>query len=238
MIISILSLFPEVFPPVLHTSIIGRARRRKLVELKYIQIRDFASDKHSTVDDKPYGGGVGMLMRIDVIAAAIQNVKCQMSRPKADQPLAEKIKEKIVLLDPAGKRFTQSKARTYAHLDHLILICGHYEGIDSRVSHFVDESISIGPYVLTGGEIPAMIITDAVIRLLPGVLAKEEATQEESFSEGNILEAPQFSRPAEFQGYRVPDVLLSGNHAEIVKWKKEQARLRTKSNLLYKVFMK
>lgn len=223
MIISILSLFPEVFPPVLHTSIIGRARTRKLVELRYIQIRDFASDKHSTVDDKPYGGGAGMLMRVDVIARAIEK-----SRPKADQPRAEKIKEKIILLDPAGKRFTQAKAKEYARLDHLILICGHYEGIDSRVSHFVDESISIGPYVLTGGEIPAMVITDAVIRLTHGVLAKEEATQEESFTEKNILEAPQFTRPVEFQGHRVPDVLLSGNHAEILKWKKGQARLRTR----------
>lgn len=220
MIISILSLFPEIFPPVLNTSIIGRAQQKKLIDLRYIQIRDFATDKHKSVDDKPYGGGVGMLMRVDVLARAIEKAKIKKQKSK--------IKEKVVLLEAAGRRFTQVKARTYATLDHLILVCGHYEGIDSRISHFVDESISIGPYVLTGGELPALVITDAVTRLLPGVLIKEQATQDESFGKRNTLEAPQFTRPPQFDGYHVPEVLLSGNHAEIRKWKKEQSRLRRK----------
>lgn len=220
MIISILSLFPEVFPPVLDTSIIGRAQRKNLVGLRYIQIRDFAIGKHKSVDEKPYGGGVGMLMRVDVVANTIEKAKIKGK------------KEKIVLLEAAGKKFTQTKAQTYTKFDHLILICGHYEGIDNRISYFVDESISIGPYVLTGGELAALVITDAVVRLLPGVLTKEQAILDESFSKKNILEAPQFTRPSQFQGYSVPEVLLSGNHREIMKWKKEQSQLRSMNDKL------
>ncbi|MBI4099626.1 tRNA (guanosine(37)-N1)-methyltransferase TrmD, partial [Candidatus Microgenomates bacterium] len=157
------------------------------------------------VDDRPYGGGVGMILRVDVVARALEPFK----------------KAHKILLDPRGTKFTQAKAREFAKLDQLVLICGRYEGVDERVrEHLVDESLSIGDYVLTGGEIPAMVVVDAVTRLLPGVLEKSEATEIESFSDGQNLEFPQYTRPEEFNGWKVPEILLSGNHAEIAKWRK------------------
>ncbi|MBI3379229.1 tRNA (guanosine(37)-N1)-methyltransferase TrmD [Candidatus Gottesmanbacteria bacterium] len=212
--ISILTLFPKVFQDIFSSSIIGRAQKRKLIKISTVNIRDFAYNRHHQVDDKPYGGGIGMIMRVDIIDKALSSIKLKNKNSV--------FKEKIVLLDPKGKQFNQSKARSYSKLDHLILICGHYEGIDERISHFIDERISIGKYVLTGGEIPAMVITDAVVRLISGVLVKKQATIEESFGTGGYLEEPQYTRPPVYKGLKVPQVLLSGNHKEISDWRKSK----------------
>ncbi len=215
MIITILTLFPDIFNDIFSSSIIGRALKRGLVKINLVNIRDFATDKHKSVDDKPYGGGPGMIMRVDILERAITSSKRQ-------------IKEKVILLDPAGKKFNQKKARSYTKLEHLILVCGHYEGVDARIHHFIDESISIGEYILTGGEIPAMVITDAVIRLLPNVLSKKEATIMESYTEEAMLEAPQYTRPPVYKGLKVPSILLSGNHKEIAEWRRKQSLIRSK----------
>lgn len=223
MTITILTLFPEVFKDIFSSSILGRAQKKGLVTINLINIRDFALDKHKTVDDKPYGGGAGMLLRVDVVERAISKSKVPFG-PSSGRGQSSKSKEKIVLLDPKGKLFNQATARRYSRLDHLILICGHYEGMDERIVHFVDESVSVGRYILTGGEIPAMAIADAVVRLLPGVLTKSEAVVDESYSHGSLLEAPQYTRPAVFKSYKVPEILLSGNHKKIAQWRKQQAR--------------
>lgn len=222
MLITILTLFPEIFPPVFNSSITGRAQKKRLVTIRYINIRDFATDKRKSVDDRPYGGGPGMIMRVDVLDRAITNAKIQ---PKADQPQAEKIKnekskQKIVLLDPKGKIFNQSIARRYSKLEHLMLVCGHYEGVDARISGYIDEAVSLGRYIVTGGEIPAMMVADSVIRLINGVLAKREAVRDESFSLKDNLEPPQYTRPPVYKNEKVPSVLLSGNHTAILAWKK------------------
>lgn len=212
MTITILTLFPEILIGPFDHSIIKRAIDKKILTLKIVNIRDFGIKPHKTVDDRPYGGGVGMVMRVDVIDKAIQNVKCH---------------EKVVLLDPKGKLFSQQIARRFSRLDHLILVCGHYEGVDERVRKLVDETVSVGDYVLTGGEIPAMVVVDAVSRLLPGVIAKKEATKFESFTK-NLLEYPQYTRPPVYRGIAVPKILLSGDHKKIDEWRKKQAILRTK----------
>ena len=220
MIISILTLFPKIYKNILSYSILGRAVKKKLVKFSVIDIRNFATDKRKSVDDKPYGGGVGMLLRLDVVERAIASSKFKVQ--------SSKLREKIVLLDPAAKIFTQVKARQYSKLDHLILICGHYEGIDSRIYHFIDESVSIGEYILTGGEMASAVITEAVTRLIPGVLNKKEATSNECFTIGNYIEDSQYTRPPVYKGLKVPKVLLSGNHEAIALWKKEQSFLRSK----------
>jgi len=231
--IDILTLFPEMFKGPFDKSIIKRAVDNNLVKINIHNLRKWAKDKHKTVDDRPYGGGAGMIIRVDIIDRAISKLKTQNS--------------KIILLSPQGKIFNQRKAQNLSKLDHLILICGHYEGFDERVRKLVDEEISIGDYVLTGGEIPAMVIVDSVVRLIPGVLKKREATKFESFSSlnsefltlnsppaprlrraGKLLEYPQYTRPVEFKGSKVPEILLSGDHKEIEKWQKKQAILRTK----------
>ncbi|MDP1722698.1 MAG: tRNA (guanosine(37)-N1)-methyltransferase TrmD [Candidatus Gottesmanbacteria bacterium] len=220
MLITILTLFPEMFIGPFDYSIVKRAQGKGKVTIQTINIRDYANDAYKSVDDRPYGGGVGMIMRVDVIDRALQ----QTINNK------QKTTTKIVLLDPRGTTFTQAKARTLAKLDHLVLICGHYEGIDERVKSLVDESLSIGDYVLTGGELPAMVMTDAIVRLLPGVL-KEGVTQSESYSfeirnskfEIPMLEYPQYTRPEVYNGMKVPEVLLSGNHKKIEQWKKDHA---------------
>ena len=214
--VTILTLFPEMFSGPFDHSIVKRAQEKGLITIDFVNIRDFASDNYKSVDDHPYGGGAGMVMRVDVVDRAIENAKCQMLNAKC----------KTILLDPQGTPYTQTKAQEFSRLDHLILLCGHYEGVDERIRSFVDEEISIGDYIPTGGEIPAMVIVDSVTRLLPGVLKKEEATQTESFSP--ILEYPQYTRPETYGGMNVPEVLLSGNHAVIAKWRKKQATLRTK----------
>ncbi len=208
--ITILSLFPSMFSGPFSESIVKRAQEKDVVSIDLINIRDFADNKHHTTDLPPYGGGPGMVMTIDPIDAALQSI--------------EKVgSTRIVLLSAKGKLFTQKKAQEYASLDNLILICGHYEGVDERVAeHLIDEEIRIGDYVLTGGELPAMVIADSVTRLLPGALGDETSSHDESHSEVGVLEYPQYTRPADYKGWKVPDVLLSGNHAEIEKWRNEQ----------------
>lgn len=218
--ISILTLFPDMFLGPFRQSIIKRALEKKVVSVDFVNIRDFATDKYRSVDDHPYGGGVGMILRVDVVDRALKTVKS----PLKETPL----KVKTILLDPQGIPYTQQKARQLSTFEHLILLCGHYEGVDERIRSLVDEEISIGDYVLTGGELPAMVVVDSVVRLIPGVLKKPEATERESFSPtATLLECPQYTRPETYKGMSVPDVLLSGNHKMIEAWKKDKARSRT-----------
>ncbi len=218
--VTILTLFPKIFDSVFAESIVKRGINQKLLHLKVVNIRDFAADKHKTVDDKPYGGGIGMVMRPDVIVAALERI-----RPK---PYS-------ILLSPTGNRYDQKKAMVLSKKSSLALICGHYEGVDARVENFVDEIISIGDYILTGGEIAAMAIVDSLTRLIPGVI-KPQSLLDESFSKisnfkfqiSNLLEYPQYTRPENFRGDKVPKVLLSGNHREIEKWRHKKAIALTK----------
>ena len=212
--IDILTLFPECFE-YLKSSLIGKATERNLVEINLINIRDFSKNKHKTVDDYPYSGGQGMLMTCQPLYDAIMSVKTENSY--------------VIYFSPKGRTLTQTYVKTlHDTYDHLILICGHYEGVDERIIELcVNEQISIGDYVLTGGELPAMVLTDAVLRYIPGVLGDSNSALDESFSD-NLLEYPQYTRPAEFMGLKVPDVLISGNHKNIEKWKEEQRILETK----------
>ena len=214
--ISIITLFPEVFDPILNTSILKRAQSKGKISFELINLRDFGEGKHQVVDGRPYGGGAGMVLRADILAKAVKSLKI------------ENCKLKIILMSASGYPYKQKKALELSKLDHLIIICGHYEGVDQRfIDKYVDEEISIGDYVLTGGEIPAMVMVDSVVRLIPGVLEKPEAIINESFSE-NLLEYPHYTRPEEFEGEKVPEVLLSGNHAEIAKWRKQKSQQLTK----------
>lgn len=209
--IDILTLFPKMFEGPFDESIIKRAQNRGLLEIKIHNLRNWAIDKRGTVDDRPFGGGVGMILRVDVVARALATLGAG----------------RIVLLTPQGVTFNQKLAAKLSKLDHLILICGHYEGFDERVRQLVDQKISIGDYVLTGGEIPAMAVVDAIARLIPGVLEKPEATKSESFSD-SLLEYPQYTRPADFRGKKVPAILLSGDHQKIADWRLEKALAKTK----------
>lgn len=203
-------------------SILKRAQEKGLLTIDFINIRDFGIGRHKIVDDKPYGGGVGMILRVDVVHNTVESAKCKGLASRSGQSV--KCTERVVLMDPRGKTFNQTKARELAKLDHLILVAGHYEGIDERILHVVDESVSIGNYILTGGEIPAMVIVDAVARLLTGVL-KEEATTHESFSlPTSVLEHPQYTRPPVYQEWKVPKILTSGNHGKIQDWKEKKMR--------------
>jgi tRNA (guanine37-N1)-methyltransferase len=198
-------------------SIVKRAKEKGLLEIEFVNIRDFGEGPHKMVDDTEYGGGIGMLMKVDVLHRAIEHAKKQMANSK------------IILLSASGKQFKQETAKHFSELDHLILICGHYEGVDERIKHYIDEEISIGDYVLTGGEIPAMLITDSITRLIPGVLP-QGATEDESFSEidnETLLEYPHYTKPQTYENQSVPEVLLSGNHAEIKKWRYGQALEKT-----------
>jgi tRNA (guanine37-N1)-methyltransferase len=218
--ITILTLFPDMFAGPFDLSILKRAKEKGLVEIEFINIRDFGEGKHKIVDDTEYGGGIGMLMRVDVIHQAINHAKA----------LTPSEKTKIVLMSASGKTFKQETAKQYSKLDHLILICGHYEGIDDRIRHYIDEEISVGDFVLTGGEIPAMLIADSIIRLLPGVLP-QGATEDESFSDLNnetLLEYPHFTKPQIYENHEVPEILLSGDHKKIATWRHEQAVKKTK----------
>lgn len=223
--ISILTLFPEMFSGPFSESIIKRASEKKLVSINICNLRNFGIGKHKVVDNKPFGGGIGMLLRVDVMDKAIESLK--------DNKLL-KSEQKSILLDAGGKIYNQGLSQSYSRLKHLILICGHYEGFDERVKTLVDEIISIGDFILTGGEIPAMMITDSIIRLIPGVL-KKEASSHESFSieengETNLLEYPQYTLPREYKGITVPEILISGNHKAIETWKKEKSILITRKN--------
>ncbi len=214
MIIQILTLFPEMFQGFFQSSILKRAQEQKLVEFRLINFRDFTTDKHRMVDDIPYGGGSGMVLKPEPIYRGLQFIKETEPNPKT------------VLLTPQGEVFKQQTAKEFSQLEHLVLICGHYEGFDERIRSFVDQEISIGDFVLTGGEPAAMIISDALTRLIPGVLGSEDSAINDSFT-GNLLDFPQYTRPAEFEGMKVPEVLLSGHHARIEAWRREQAVLRT-----------
>lgn len=211
----ILTIFPDMFNSPFGHSILKRARESGIIGIDIVNIRDFAGDKHKMTDDYPYGGGSGMVMKPEPIAGAVRSVKEGHGSGR------------VILLTPSGGRFDQDIAKRLSSEQHLILICGRYEGVDERVREgFVDEEISIGDYILTGGEIPAMVVVDAVSRLIPGVLGCSESPEEESFSK-DILEYPQYTRPPEFEGMRVPDVLLSGNHAEIARWRRMEALKKT-----------
>ena len=221
MVFHILTLFPEVFEPVFNSSILKRAQKKGLATIKIYNLRNWATDKHGTVDDRPYGGGPGMILMVEPVYQAIKAIK------------EKNEKLKVFLLSPRGKTFNQALAQELSQLEEIMLICGHYEGFDERIRRFVDGEISIGDYILTGGEIAAMAITDAVTRLIPGVLKKPEATQKESFSEidkGVFLEYPQYTRPEVFLRKRVPRILLSGDHQKIALWQKQQAKKITKKN--------
>jgi tRNA (guanine37-N1)-methyltransferase len=212
--IDVLTLFPAMFAGPLDESIIKRAREAGRLNLAIYNLRDYAHDRHKTVDDRPFGGGPGMLLKPEPIFEAVESLAREGTR--------------VILLSPAGRTFNQAVARELAGLEHLLLVSGHYEGFDERVrEQLADDELSIGDYVLTNGALPVMVIVDAVTRLLPGVLGDEGSAQDDSFSEG-LLEYPQYTRPAEFRGMKVPEILLSGNHAEIARWRAEQARLRTK----------
>jgi len=198
-----------------------RAQESKIVDLRIHNLRDWTKDKHHIVDDAPFGGGQGMVMKPEPIFAAVEDLK---------QSAIKNQQSKIILMSPAGRRFDQQMATDLSKQSHLIVICGHYEGVDHRViEHLVDLEISIGDYVLTNGAIAAVVLVDAVVRLLPGALGHEHSAIDDSFSAGS-LEGPQYTRPAEFRGWKIPEVLLSGNHAEIAKWRIEEARKRTKQN--------
>jgi len=204
----IVTLFPELFKEHTKTLPLKRALEKNLIEVNFTNIRNFAVDKRGSVDDKTYGGGVGMIIRPEPIFEAVESIKRIEN-------------SKVVLLSPRGEKFTQEKAAVYSKLNQIILICGRYEGVDARVEEFLaDEIVSIGDFVISGGELPAMLIMEAVTRLIPGVLEKEEATEYESFSQNpQQIEYPQYTRPEDYRGMRVPPVLLSGNHAEIEKWR-------------------
>ncbi len=218
--IDIMTLFPACVDGMLSESIIGRAREAELVEIHCHNIRDYSEDKHRRVDDTPYGGGMGMLMSPVPIYNCYKAI-CD-SLPNCD------VKRKVVYMSPAGKLFDHEKALELSQLDELILLCGHYEGVDERIiEEIVDEEISIGNYVLTGGELPACVVVDSVCRLLPGVLASAECYEKESIASG-MLEYPQYTRPYEFHGKMVPDVLISGHHANIEKWRREKAEEKTR----------
>ena len=214
--IDILTLFPEICRAPLSESMMKRAQENGIVDIRIHNLRDWTTDKHHVVDDAPFGGGPGMVMKPEPIFAAVESLRNEKST--------------VVLMTPQGERLTQSVAEKFTTSDHLVVICGHYEGIDQRViEHLVDAEISIGDYVLTNGAIAAVILVDATVRLLPGVLGDEQSAAEDSFSAG-LLEAPQYTRPAEFRGWKVPEILLSGNHAEIATWREKEALRRTREN--------
>ena len=217
MLIDVITLFPEMFTSPFAYSIIKRAIDNKILQINFTQLRDFAFDKHRQVDDSPFGGGSGMVLKPEPMYRAVRNV---LNR-------AENLSRKIIITDPSGSVFNQSKAKELATFDRLIFICGHYEGFDARIYDLADEIISIGDFVLTGGELPTMMIIDAVARMLPGVLGSEDSARTDSFFEG-LLSFPQYTRPRDFEGKQVPEVLLSGNHKEIEKWRHEKSLEITK----------
>lgn len=211
--ISIITLFPDMFDGPFGTSMLKKAQDKGLAEIKFINLRDFGIGPRRQVDDTPYGGGDGMVLKPEPVVGAIESVKTKNSR--------------VILLTPQGETYKQADAKRLSELDHVVLVCGHYEGFDERIREYVDEEISIGDYVLTGGEIPAMVLVDSMVRLIPGVLGGEQSAEVESFSDGVTLEYPQYTKPEDFRGSKVPQVLLSGHHGEIDKWRADQAQKRT-----------
>jgi tRNA (guanine37-N1)-methyltransferase len=217
--VDVLTTFPEMFAPVLNASIVNRAREAGIISVAVHDLRNWTTDRHRTTDDYPYGGGAGMVMKPEPFFAAVEALRC---------PAGAVCAEEVILLSPQGERLSQRVAQRLSSRDHLILLCGHYEGVDERVrERLATKELSIGDYVLTGGELPAMVLIDAVSRLLPGALGAEEGAESDSFSDG-LLEYPQYTRPAEFCGWRIPDVLLSGHHEEIRRWRRKESLRRTR----------
>lgn len=218
--ITIITLFPEMFKGPFDFSIVKKATEKKLVSINFLDIRDFGLGKHKAVDNKPYGGGHGMILRVDVIESAINHALA------LDKNIDRK-EQKVILLDPHGKTYNQKIAQKLSSLKHVILVCGHYEGVDQRIKKFVDCELSIGDFITTGGEIPAMLIVDSIVRLINGVL-KEGVTSSESFSE--ILEYPQYTKPDTYKKMHVPEILLSGNHGKINEWRENRSKMITLKN--------
>ena len=213
----IITIFPQIFDSYFNESIIGRAKKDGLIEIKIHNLRDFTNDERKTVDDTPYGGGAGMVLKIEPIFRCLQSLKPKIQIPNS--------KIRTILFSAKGKRFTQADVARLSQYENLVMICGRYEGVDERVvEKLVDEEMSIGDFVLTGGEIPAMVLVDAISRHIPGVLGNAESAIEESHSKEGILEFPQYTKPEIFEGWRVPEILLSGNHAEIEKWRKSKSK--------------
>lgn len=233
----VITIFPKIFDSYFSESILKRAQKNKLIGIGVHDLRQWASDKHKTVDDSPYGGGPGMVLKIEPIYKAVQFLKSKFKVQSSKlQSKGKKLKRKVILFSAKGKLFTQADARRFAICDQLIMICGRYEGVDERVAEYIaDEEISVGNFVLTGGEIPAMIVVDAVSRLIPGVLGKKESLEEESFSklktdklitDNYFLEHPQYTRPENFCGWKVPKVLLSGDHKKIAEWRLINSKIK------------
>lgn len=219
MTVQTISLFPEIFESVLNVSMLWKAQERGLAEFRHINLRDFGLGPRKQVDDVPYGGGDGMLLKPEPLVGAIEQARKNASNQT----------QKVILMTPRGNKFTQAKAWQLSKYENLIFVCARYEGYDERVTAFVDEQISIGDYVLTGGELPALVVIDSVVRLIPGVLGGEKSAEIESFSDGKTLEYPQYTRPENFRGMTVPRILLSGNHAEIDKWRSDHKAKNTRS---------
>lgn len=228
----ITTIFPSIFDSYFNESIIKRAKNSGAVDFNIVNLRDFTTDKHKTVDDTPYGGGAGMVMKVEPIYKAVESVK-DVENVKDGNNFNKRsdstsLTSRTILFSAKGKKYTQADAKRLAQYDNLILICGRYEGVDERVAqNLADEEISIGDYVLTGGEIPAMILVDSITRLIPGVLGNEESAVIESHSEDGYLEHPQYTKPEDFNGWKVPEILLSGNHEEIKKWRDEHSKKKT-----------
>lgn len=233
----IITIFPNIFSSYFAETILARAQKNNLIEIKTHDLRQWTEDNHKSVDDSPYGGGPGMVMMIEPIFKAVKEIKLKnlffersdkaesRSQEAKNSRQARIIKQRVILFSAKGKPYTQADARRLAEYDQIIMICGRYEGVDERVAqHIADEELSVGNFVLTGGEIPAMILADTVSRLIPGVLGKEDSLAEESFSDESYLEYPQYTRPEEFNEWKVPEILLSGNHKEINDWRKKQRR--------------
>ncbi len=217
--IDVLTLFPEMFSSILATSILGRAIKENYLSVDLTNFRDYADNRHHTVDDTPFGGGAGMVLKPQPIFSAMEAIQDKVAE-NADKPY-------VIMVTPQGSVFSQAKAQELATKKHLVFLCGHYEGFDERIAQqLVDEELSIGDYVLTGGELPTLVMIDAIARFIPGVLGNQESAMHDSFTAG-LLEGPQYTKPQEFRGMRVPDILLSGHHRQIAKWRREQALLRT-----------
>lgn len=226
--IDIITIFPKIFGPILGESIIKRAQKKGLVKIAVHDLRDYSKDKHRKIDDRPFGGGPGMVFKPEPIFTAVKQIKAKASAKGGSTSSGRRQNAKVILLTPQGKTLNQKTAQRLSKCKNLILICGHYEGIDERVrQNLVDEEVSIGDYILTGGELPAMVLVDTIVRLLPGVLGDKNSVKLESFCHG-LLEYPQYTRPANFKGKKVPKILLSGDHQKIANWRKEQAYKVTK----------
>lgn len=226
----IITIFPDIFDSYFGESIIKRAREKKLVDIKIHNLRDYTEDKHKTVDDTPYGGGAGMVLKVDPIFKCLEEIQKSLKArlfPSSSRALRIPQSQalRVILFSAKGKRYTQADAKRLSKYENIVMICGRYEGVDERVAKYlVDEEISIGEYVLTGGEIPAMAVVDSITRLIPGALGNADSPKDESFSKKNYLEYPQYTKPAEFEGWKVPEVLMGGNHKEIEDWRKKNSK--------------